>query len=81
MSDRKIVVDGITKSFVSAKGTLPVIDHVSFNVDGGAFVAIAGPSGCGKSTLLNIIAGFEREDWGRSRSTAWNVPARARREL
>jgi NitT/TauT family transport system ATP-binding protein len=64
MSDSKIVVDGVTKSF---NGVLPVIDGVSFNVDGGEFVAIVGPSGCGKSTLLNIIAGFERQDRGAIR--------------
>lgn len=60
MSDRKIAVDGISKSF----GALPVIDGVSFDVRDGEFVAIVGPSGCGKSTLLNIIAGFERPDRG-----------------
>ena len=56
MSDKQIVVDGISKSF----GDLPVVDDVSFDVRDGEFVAIVGPSGCGKSTLLNIIAGFER---------------------
>jgi ABC-type nitrate/sulfonate/bicarbonate transport system ATPase subunit len=60
MSDSKIVVDGISKSF----GALPVIDSVSFDVRDGEFVAIVGPSGCGKSTLLNIIAGFDRPDRG-----------------
>ena len=64
MSDSKIVVDGVAKSFVSTNGALPVIDGVSFHVDHGEFVAIVGPSGCGKSTLLNIIAGFERQDQG-----------------
>jgi ABC-type nitrate/sulfonate/bicarbonate transport system ATPase subunit len=64
MSDKKIVIDGITKSFVSNKGALPVIDNVSFSVDDGEFVAIVGPSGCGKSTLMNIIAGFEHQDRG-----------------
>jgi ABC-type nitrate/sulfonate/bicarbonate transport system ATPase subunit len=60
MSDKKIVVDGITKGF----GELPVVGGVSFDVRDGEFVAIVGPSGCGKSTLLNIIAGFERADQG-----------------
>jgi ABC-type nitrate/sulfonate/bicarbonate transport system ATPase subunit len=64
MCDKKIIVDGITKSFASTNGVLPVIDGVSFKVDHGEFVAIVGPSGCGKSTLLNIIAGFERQDRG-----------------
>ena len=63
MSDSKIVVDGVGKSF----GALPVIDKVSFDVRDGEFVAIVGPSGCGKSTLLNVIAGFERADRGAVR--------------
>jgi ABC-type nitrate/sulfonate/bicarbonate transport system ATPase subunit len=59
-TEKKIVVEGVTKSF----GPLPVIGGVSFDVRDGEFVAIVGPSGCGKSTLLNIIAGFERPDRG-----------------
>src|SRR5687768_498995 len=61
MSDKQIVVDGVSKGF----GALSVVDGVSFDVRDGEFVAIVGPSGCGKSTLLNIIAGFERPDRGR----------------
>jgi ABC-type nitrate/sulfonate/bicarbonate transport system ATPase subunit len=64
MSDKKIVVDGLTKGFASNRGPLPVIDGVSFSVADGEFVAIVGPSGCGKSTLMNIVAGFERPDTG-----------------
>jgi ABC-type nitrate/sulfonate/bicarbonate transport system ATPase subunit len=63
MSDKKIVIDGISKGF----GALSVVDDVSFDVRDGEFVAIVGPSGCGKSTLLNIIAGFERPDRGTVR--------------
>jgi ABC-type nitrate/sulfonate/bicarbonate transport system ATPase subunit len=63
MSAKKIVVDGIRKSF----GELPVVDGVSLDVRDGEFVAIVGPSGCGKTTLLNIIAGFERADHGAIR--------------
>jgi ABC-type nitrate/sulfonate/bicarbonate transport system ATPase subunit len=67
MSGKKIVVEGVKKSFPSNKGTLPVIDGVSFSVADGEFVAIVGPSGCGKSTLLNIIAGFYKPDEGSVR--------------
>ncbi len=60
----KIAVSGLRKAFASAKGPLPVVDGVSFDVADGEFVAIVGPSGCGKSTLMNIVAGFERADEG-----------------
>jgi ABC-type nitrate/sulfonate/bicarbonate transport system ATPase subunit len=63
MSDSKILVDAVGKSF----GALPVIENVSFEVVDGEFVAIVGPSGCGKSTLLNVIAGFEAPDRGAVR--------------
>src|SRR6188768_2691781 len=63
MSDKQIVIEGISKNF----GSLPVVGGVSFDVRDGEFVAIVGPSGCGKSTLLNVIAGFERADRGTIR--------------
>ncbi len=67
MSASRIAVAGLRKGFASAKGVLPVIDDVSFDVADGEFVAIVGPSGCGKSTLMNIVAGFERPDHGAVR--------------
>ena len=63
MSDKQIVIEGVSKRF----GSLGVVDNVSFDVRDGEFVAIVGPSGCGKSTLLNVIAGFEAPDRGAVR--------------
>jgi ABC-type nitrate/sulfonate/bicarbonate transport system ATPase subunit len=60
----KIEVRALRKSFESDKGTLPVVEDVSFTVRDGEFVAIVGPSGCGKTTLMNMMAGFVRPDAG-----------------
>ena len=60
----KITVNGVSKSYPSDNGPLPVVDRVSFEVGDGELVAIVGPSGCGKSTLMNIIAGFDPPDEG-----------------
>ncbi len=60
----KIVVQDIKKTFRSDKGSLPVLERVSFSVGDGETLAVVGPSGCGKTTLLNVIAGFERPDQG-----------------
>ncbi len=48
----------VSKSFPQAKGTLKVLDDISFDVEEGEVLAIVGPSGCGKSTLLRIINGI-----------------------
>ncbi len=45
-------------SYHNLKGETLALDHISFQVDKGEFIAIVGPSGCGKSTLLSVIAGL-----------------------
>jgi NitT/TauT family transport system ATP-binding protein len=53
-----LVVDDVVKRFETAEGALTAVDHVSFTVKPGEFLAVIGPSGCGKSTLFNIIGGL-----------------------
>ncbi|MGD0073955.1 MAG: ABC transporter ATP-binding protein [Candidatus Binataceae bacterium] len=48
----------VSKSFAHAKGSLRVLENISFAIEQGEFVALVGPSGCGKSTLLRIINGI-----------------------
>ncbi|MCM1127936.1 MAG: ABC transporter ATP-binding protein [Lachnospiraceae bacterium] len=51
-------------SYHNLKGETQALDHISFQVDRGEFIAIVGPSGCGKSTLLSIIAGLLKPESG-----------------
>ncbi len=53
-----LVVDDIVKRFETPDGAITAVDHVSFAVRPGEFLAVIGPSGCGKSTLFNIIGGL-----------------------
>jgi NitT/TauT family transport system ATP-binding protein len=40
------------------KGTLPVYENFTLDIERGSFTVLLGPSGCGKSTLLNVIDGL-----------------------
>jgi NitT/TauT family transport system ATP-binding protein len=60
-----IEVEKVTKSFVSDKTEILVLDNVSFSVGKDEFLCLVGPSGCGKSTLLRIMAGLEKSDSGK----------------
>ena len=45
----------IFKDYARGKLTVPVLNHVTFTVQQGEYIAIMGPSGSGKTTLMNII--------------------------
>ena len=49
---------GLTKTFKTAEGELPVLDHIDLEVTGGEILALLGKSGSGKSTLLRCLAGL-----------------------
>jgi len=53
-----IAARGLSKRYATRDGALPALEHISFSVGEGEFVAVVGPSGCGKSTLLKILAGL-----------------------
>jgi putative ABC transport system ATP-binding protein len=49
-------VRDVVKTFESDSGPINAVDHVSFCVAPGEFVALVGPSGSGKTTMLSILA-------------------------
>ena len=58
-------VEGLTKIYGSGDTAVTALDHVSFTVEKGEFVAIVGASGSGKSTLMNLIGGIDEPTEGR----------------
>ncbi|MEK7777221.1 MAG: metal ABC transporter ATP-binding protein [Chloroflexota bacterium] len=46
-------------------GPTTAVEHVSFTVEPGDFVALIGPNGSGKTTLLKLALGLERPQQGR----------------
>ncbi|MDK2982126.1 MAG: hypothetical protein PWQ55_2473 [Chloroflexota bacterium] len=53
-------VKNLSKSF----GTLPVIQHVSFDIPSGEVIGLTGATGSGKSVLVMLLAGLYAPDEG-----------------
>lgn len=51
-------LNNISYSYHNMDGETKAIEHLSFSIKEGEFIAVVGPSGCGKSTLLHLIAGL-----------------------
>ena len=58
-------VENLTKVYGKDAAQVVALDHVSFSVEKGEFVAIVGESGSGKSTLLHLIGGVDRPTDGK----------------
>ena len=63
--NKRMEINGISKTFYSDKGYFTAIKDVSFDVNDGEFLVILGPGRCGKTVLLNIIAGLEQQTEGK----------------
>lgn len=65
VSERKIKVENISKSFDSQSGRVHVLDSISLDVRENEFLVLFGPGQCGKTVLLNIMAQLETPDSGQ----------------
>lgn len=56
MSDKTVIkAEQLTKIYQRGREEVRALDGVSFEAQGGDFIAITGPSGAGKTTLLNLL--------------------------
>jgi NitT/TauT family transport system ATP-binding protein len=64
-SEARIVLEGVTKRFLTPSGEpFTALYDVNLVVEPGHFCAIVGPTGCGKSTTLTLVSGLDRPSAG-----------------
>ena len=56
----ELIVNNLSKRF----GEKLILDHLSFSMKSGDFMALVGSSGSGKSTILRLIAGLDQPSSG-----------------
>lgn len=74
-------VKDLTKIYGHDENKVVALDHVSFTVEKGEFIAIVGSSGSGKSTLLHLIGGVDKPTSGEVIVNGQNVYKKNENEL
>lgn len=81
MNQTVIDIQGITKTYVNGKLSVPVLYGIDLQVNKGEFVSIMGPSGSGKSTFMNILGCLDRPTTGSYRLNGDEVATLSNDEL
>lgn len=58
-------VQDLCKTYGTGEAAVHALNHVSFSVHKGEFIAIVGESGSGKSTLLNVVGALDNPTSGK----------------
>ncbi|HEY0970216.1 MAG TPA: ABC transporter ATP-binding protein [Gemmatimonadales bacterium] len=74
MSERAVVVDGLTKRF----GDFVAVDHVTFDVARGEIFGFLGPNGAGKTTTIKMLTGLVEPSEGRAMVAGLDIATEAR---
>lgn len=64
-----LTVHHVYKSF----GIQPILEDISFSINGHDRIGLIGPNGCGKTTLMRILSGNELPDSGSVLETRPNI--------
>jgi len=67
MSDFRVELRSLRKSFVKGSRTIEVLGGIDLTLRAGDRISIMGRSGAGKSTLLHVLGGLERPTAGSVR--------------
>ena len=65
MNMKILEVQDLCKTYGKGEAGVQALDHVSFSVEKGEFIAIVGESGSGKSTLLNVVGALDNPTSGK----------------
>jgi len=75
-----IRVQGLRKTYNTARGALHLFEDLDLEVEAGELVAIVGQSGAGKSTLLHILGALDAPTAGTVHCASTNVASLTARE-
>ena len=75
-----IQVEGLRKTYQTARGALTLFDNFDLTIAAGEMVAIVGQSGAGKSTLLHILGALDTPSAGTVYCASTNVASLSARQ-